>query len=50
MSPSCFVDYVLPPNGTVVLETLTTLVAATTEISSQLSPDLVFDWGDVFPE
>jgi hypothetical protein len=50
MSPSCFVDYVLPPNGTVVLETLTTLVTATTEISSQLSPDLVFDWGDVYPE
>jgi hypothetical protein len=50
MSPSCFVDYVLPPNGLVVLETLTTLVAATTEISSQLSPDLVFDWGDVYPE
>jgi len=50
MSPSCFVDYVLPPNGLVVLETLTTLVTATTEISSQLSPDLVFDWGDVYPE
>jgi len=49
-SPSCFVDYVLPPNGAVVLETLTTLVAATTEISSQLSPDLAFDWGDDYPE
>jgi len=25
-------------------------VAATTEISSQLSQDLAFDWGDVYPE
>ena len=46
ISPACKVDYLLPQNGEVVLDVITTLVSATVEATADTKPELVVDWDD----
>jgi hypothetical protein len=40
------VDFLLPNNGQVVLDVISSLVSATVEAASQVDADSVVDWDD----
>ena len=46
ISPACVVDFLLPNNGQVVLDVVSSLVQATVEAASQVNADSVVDWDD----
>jgi len=46
IAPACVVDFLLPNNGLVVLDVISSLVSATVEAASQVDADSVVDWDD----
>ena len=46
IAPACVVDFLLPNNGQVVLDVISSLVSATVEAASQVDADSVVDWDD----
>jgi hypothetical protein len=46
IAPACVVDFLLPNNGQVVLDVISSLVSATVEAASQVDADSAVDWDD----